>query len=176
MTRTRDLLLPAALLGLLAVAACGPADGTGPAEVRWDRDACERCRMAVSDRSYAAQVRGGPAGERTAAFLFDDLGCAVLWLAEQAWREDPRTEVWVADCESGQWLDGRSCAYLEGRLTPMDFGLGARPASAAAVAGGALDWAAAGERIRERMVEKQATRASCCGDPQGAAPAAGGGR
>lgn len=164
MTRNPPRL--AALLVLLALAACGPKEETGPVDVRWDRDVCERCRMAVSDRFYSAEVRGGPATERTKVHLFDDLGCAVLWLDEQDWKEDPRTEVWVTDCESGAWLDARRCAYLGGRRTPMDFGLGARPAAAAAAADSALDWDAASAHVRRRMVEKKLKKDSCCdGEP-----------
>ena len=50
------------------VIGCAPEDVTGPGEVRWDRETCERCSMALSDRSFAAQVRGAPAEKRTACF------------------------------------------------------------------------------------------------------------
>ena len=131
---------------VVVLTACSGGDETGPGEVHWDRDTCARCVMALSDRHYSAQVRGGPAGERTRLYLFDDIGCAVLWLAEQQWQNDPRTEIWVTDWRDGQWIEARKAWYLAGKTTPMDFGLGAQlePADAA------LDFAAAGEHIRNR--------------------------
>ena len=45
-------------------------------EIKWDRDTCVRCSMVISDRRFAAQLRGGP--ENT-AFKFDDPGCLAFW-------------------------------------------------------------------------------------------------
>jgi len=50
---------------LLFFSACSSEPDTGPGKVRWDREVCERCAMAVSDRSYSAQVRGGTAEKKT---------------------------------------------------------------------------------------------------------------
>ena len=70
---------------LLLLSACSKTPETGPVEVKWDRDACERCRMVLSDRNFAAEVRGGEKGE---IFKFDELGCALHWLEEQDWKND----------------------------------------------------------------------------------------
>lgn len=107
------------------LAACSPAAQTGPVEVRWDSDTCSRCAMALSDRNFAAQVRGGESGGKTRAYVFDDLGCAVLWLEQQDWKDDPRTEIWVKDHRSSHWIDARTARYVSGMHTPMGFGLGA---------------------------------------------------
>jgi copper chaperone NosL len=118
------LRLAAALVAFPIVAACSRDDGHGPAKVHWDRDTCKRCNMAVSDRHYAAQVRGGPKRE---AFRFDDIGCALFWLAEQKvpWADAPDTEIWVNDFRTGEWLDARKAHYLPGKTTPMAYGFGA---------------------------------------------------
>ena len=120
--RGRLRLLAFAALPFLP--ACSRDAGHGPARVHWDRDVCARCRMAVSDRHYAAQVRGGPKRE---AFKFDDIGCALFWLKEQQvpWADAPDTELWVADFRSGEWLDARKAHYLPGKTTPMAYGYGA---------------------------------------------------
>ncbi len=102
--------------------------------------------MAVSDRNYSAQIRGGAADRKTKVYFFDDLGCAVLWLEQQPWRTDPRTEIWVNDCNDGQWLDARRAFYVTGRVTPMDYGLGAEPDSTA----GALNYEQAVAEIHAR--------------------------
>jgi copper chaperone NosL len=118
------------LLGILLLAglsACSGDAGTGPKEVRWDRDACSRCRMVLNDRYHAVQIRYYPQGkDRSVVALFDDIGCASLWLSEQPWRDDPRTEIWVAERRTGEWIDARSATYVSGDDTPMQYGLGAQ--------------------------------------------------
>lgn len=108
------------LISLLS--ACSKAPETGPVEVKWDRDACERCRMVLSDRNFAAEVRGG---ERKEIFKFDELGCALHWLEKQTWKNDLKVEVWVKDFQTQQWLDARKAFYLPNQTTPMDYGFAA---------------------------------------------------
>ncbi len=131
------------LLLTLLLPGCSNEPETGPGKVRWDRETCTRCAMAISDRHYAAQVRGGPAGQKTRVYKFDDLGCAVLWLDQQSWKDDPRTEIWVTDHRNGRWIDARTARYVVGKATPMDYGLGAQDDPTE----GALDFAAAREHI-----------------------------
>lgn len=130
------------LLTMLA-AGCSRQADTGPVEVRWDKETCSRCAMAVSDRNYSAQVRGGPADKNTKIYKFDDIGCAVIWLDKQAWKADPRTEIWVTDYRNGKWIDARKANFVTGKVTPMGYGLGAQ----ADLAEGALDFTAAREHI-----------------------------
>jgi hypothetical protein len=110
---------------LLVIAGCTPDDVTGPGDIRWDREVCARCSMAVGDRNFAAQVRGGPASEKTRLYKFDDIGCAMNWLQQQAWKDDLRTEVWVVDYFNGDWLDARNASYVKGKISPMNYGLAA---------------------------------------------------
>ncbi len=128
---------------LLLLTGCSSPDETGPGKIRWDQEVCERCAMAISDRNFAAQIRGGPAGERTRLYKFDDIGCAVVWLEKQAWKEDPRTEIWVADHRTGDWLDARKAWFLPGPHSPMGYNLGA----SAERQKDALDFDAAREHI-----------------------------
>jgi len=125
------------------VSSCTGKDETGPVDVRWDRESCARCAMAISDRNFSAQVRGGPAGRKTTVYKFDDIGCAVLWLEDKPWKDDPRTEVWVNDHRNGKWIDARKASYVTGKVTPMGYGLGAQ----ADPSDGALDFAAAIEHV-----------------------------
>lgn len=120
-------LLISSFLWLLVLCACSGDTGTGPKAVRWDRDACERCRMVLSDHAHAAQIRYTPAGkQRSVVALFDDIGCATLWLEDKPWREDPGTQIWVTDHNTGEWIDARIATYVTGDLTPMEYGLGAQ--------------------------------------------------
>lgn len=109
-------------LTLLLIAACSRQPETGPVEIKWDRDTCKRCSMAISDRLYAVEVRGGPKRE---VFKFDDVGCAVHWLKNQPWGNDGSIELWVMDFRSGKWLDARQARYVTGKRTPMGYGYGA---------------------------------------------------
>jgi len=106
------------ILGLFS--GCGKVNG--PIDIKWDRDTCEHCRMVLSDKRFVAQIQGGPGNQ---VYLFDDFGCAVNWLATQAWREEKTIKIWVADARLGNWLDARQAYYVGGQVTPMDFGLGA---------------------------------------------------
>ncbi len=134
-----------AALALLLLAACSGDRGTGPLEVKWDRTSCERCRMVLSDRQHAAQIRI-PQGEgRSRVLFFDDIGCALVWLGDKPFREDPKTEVWVADWRNGNWIDARTAWYLPGQVTPMEYGLGAQ----AEEAPGALSLTAAQAHVFE---------------------------
>ena len=66
-----------------ALSACG-SQGEWPegmAEIKWDRDTCVRCSMAISDRRFAAEMRGG---EKNIVFKFDDIGCVVFWMRDKA--------------------------------------------------------------------------------------------
>ena len=121
---------PLYLLLVLVLSACSGDPRTGAVEPKWDRDACERCRMVLSDRFHAAQVRHGKAGERSRVHLFDDIGCAVIWLDKQPWKDDADTQIWVADHRNGEWIDARAATYIKGQLTPMEYGLGARASPA----------------------------------------------
>lgn len=139
--------LLALLLG--ALAACSGDPGTGPLDVKWDRFTCERCRMVLSDRKHSAQVRIPQAEGRSKVLFFDDIGCAVVWLEDKPFRDDPKTEIWVTDWRSGAWIDARKAFYLAGQVTPMEYGLGAQSEPDPQ----AIDFAAARGRIFE--VEKK---------------------
>ena len=144
-THMSRVVLASLLLGLtLVLTGCSGDPGTGPVEVKWDRDTCARCNMVLSDREHSAQVRYSPAdGSRSRVHTFDDIGCAVLWLEQQPWREQAGVEIWVTDYRDGAWIDARAAHYVRGRITPMQYGLGAQREPAA----GALDFAGAVEHI-----------------------------
>jgi hypothetical protein len=113
-----------------ALSAC-QKDGwpAGMVEIKWDRDPCTRCKMVISDRRFAAQLRGGP---QDATWKFDDIGCLLFWmrdnLAGMPWLADSATRLWVADMNSKGpdviWLDPRQAHYV-GRHSPMGYNFAA---------------------------------------------------
>lgn len=130
----------------LALVACSGEPDSGPVEVKWDRDVCTRCSMVLSDRRHSAQVRATPVpGKRSKVFKFDDIGCALLWLDDKPWRDDPKTQIWVNDHRNGKWIDARSAYYLPGQITPMEYGFGAQSEPA----DNALSFAQARQQIFE---------------------------
>lgn len=142
--------LPLLIVLSLILSGCGDQEPiTGAGKVRWDREICGRCAMAVSDRKYSAQIRGGKPEKKTKLYKFDDVGCAVIWLDEQKWKDDSRTEIWVNDHRTGEWIEATSAWYVKMNNTPMDYGLGAQidPAE------GALNFEQASQHIYE--VEKR---------------------
>lgn len=141
----RPLFAVASLIAALALAGCGGAPDPGLAEVKWDEDECERCRMVLSVRAYTAQVRD----PQQKIHLFDDLGCALIWLEEQPFKSDPDSEIWVADAEDGHWIDARRAFYNRDHRTPMGYGLGASESRGP----DALDFEQAREHVFE--VERQ---------------------
>lgn len=117
------LLTPLAVL----LSACKKGNWPdGMAEIKWDRDTCARCSMVISDRRFAAQIRGGA---EQSVFKFDDPGCMAFWLKEKAekypWLADTGTKMWVADFDSKsrdemRWLDPRRAHYVT-RTSPMGY-------------------------------------------------------
>lgn len=114
------------LLLVFLLYGCSGQEATGPVEIRWDRETCARCAMAVSDRNSSAQVRGALAGQTTRVYTFDDIGCAVIWLDGQSWKDDVRTEIWVTDHGTGEWLDARTATFIPGKRSAMGYDLGAQ--------------------------------------------------
>jgi ABC-2 type transport system ATP-binding protein len=98
--------------------------------IKWDRDTCVRCNMVISDRRFAAEMRGGP---KNTVFKFDDIGCAMFWLRDKAkdyaWITAAETRLWVADVGSKgnevTWLEARAASYLGNRTSPMGYNFGA---------------------------------------------------
>lgn len=109
------------------ISGCGRSSlPDGMTEIKWDRDTCKRCSMVLSDRRFAAQVRGGP---QDGHFNFDDIGCVAFWLASQPWGKDASTRIWVSDVgshgDSVRWLDARKAQYIGGKSSPMGYDFGA---------------------------------------------------
>jgi copper chaperone NosL len=107
----------------LAVAApyfsgCAGEPASGPVEIKWDRDTCARCSMVIGDRRFAAQIRDA----QHKVWKFDDIGCAMFWLRQQAFDEaTAKAEYWVADYDSGQWLAAPRANYVPGKKSPMGY-------------------------------------------------------
>jgi nitrous oxide reductase accessory protein NosL len=94
----------------------------GMKKVHWDRDICERCKMIISERKFAVQILNPKTNQ---SYMFDDLGCAVLWFKEEKLDWFNEAKIWINDASSGQWLNAKEAIYVSNTLTPMGYGLSA---------------------------------------------------
>lgn len=98
------------------------AEGMTP--IKWDRDACVRCKMIISDPRFAVEIKGG---QKNTVFKFDDMGCAATWRIEKIkefpWMTEVDTGFWVADysAKGEKWLDALSAHYQSDRTSPMGY-------------------------------------------------------
>lgn len=114
----RSLAALTALLLAGQLGACnrGPLK---PAVIAWSEDSCAECRMAVSDRKFAAQVVN-PDGTYRA---FDDPGCLVEYARHEG--IGARSTAFVMDFATGEWVGYRDAYYVYARTmpTPMSYGI-----------------------------------------------------
>jgi hypothetical protein len=123
----------------LIIACKGGNEEQLPVDFVWDREACEECKMALSDRHYAAQV----VDAKGQAYFFDDIGCAILWLQRQPWQDNART--WVNDVRTAHWIEAQKANWIAGDpQTPMGYGF----AATLSPVENALDY----ERVKKRML------------------------
>jgi nitrous oxide reductase accessory protein NosL len=102
--------------------ACEKDVSTGVAKVHWDRDMCARCVMVVSDRHNTTQVINPQNGK---TYMFDDIGCMVLWFDEENIKWEKDAIIWITDVNSGEWIDARKAFYDTQNITPMAYGFSA---------------------------------------------------
>lgn len=91
-------------------------------KVHWDRDMCERCKMAISERKFAFEIINPKNGK---AYKFDDIGCGVLWLEEDKIPWANEAIMWITDAKTGEWIDARKAYYTDDMITPMAYGFAA---------------------------------------------------
>ncbi len=91
-----------------------------PVSIHWDRDACERCNMIISDRRFAFEIINPINGK---VHKFDDMGCGIMWLKENnvSWKN--KAFMWIINAKNGKWINAKKAYYTTGNITPMAYGL-----------------------------------------------------
>jgi copper chaperone NosL len=111
------------LLLIFALFACKDRIETGPVEIHYGEDVCERCKMIISEKNFATQyvLNGGKAKK------FDDVGCMLEYLRENPGDREDILGAYVRDYDSGGWIDARKAYYFQGGdiKSPMGFGIAA---------------------------------------------------
>lgn len=103
-------------LTLASLVRCSHAP-PGPAVLDTRHEACAFCRMAVSERRFAAQLVA--AGEEPR--FFDDIGCLGGYVRAQHGRLARGSRAYVVDHRTGAWLRAAQAVYtrLPQLQTPM---------------------------------------------------------
>ena len=109
------------LLGLF-LSGCQKEKSVDPTKMHWDRDVCERCKMAISEKKFAFQIVNPTTSK---VYKFDDIGCGVLWMDEEKIPWKDKAILWVTDAHNGKWIDARTALYTDDRITPMAYGIAA---------------------------------------------------
>jgi copper chaperone NosL len=99
-----------------------------PVEIALNEENCSYCRMAVSEREFAAEVVTASGS----VDYFDDIGCLRDWVKEH--RPPESAGLFVVDRTSGEWLDAESAFFVQAQElpTPMSSGLAAFATEASA--------------------------------------------
>jgi hypothetical protein len=78
--------------------------------------------MVVSERHHAVQVINVKNGR---SYMFDDIGCAVLWFDDEKIEWASNAKIWITDVTTGKWIDAREAFYDSNNITPMAYGFAA---------------------------------------------------
>ncbi|BAF73111.1 hypothetical protein [Sulfurovum sp. NBC37-1] len=135
---------------LLGFSGCEKKPVGAVQQMHWDRDMCERCKMAISERKFAVQIIDPKTGKD---YKFDDIGCAVLWMDEEKIPWKDKAIIWITDAKTGEWIDARKAKYTYGAITPMAFGFAAYTKKTLQKNAKTFDFATVAQKIRE--TEKQ---------------------
>ncbi len=99
-----------------------------PVEIALNEETCSHCRMAVSQREFAAEV----VTVTGRVDYFDDIGCLAKWVVEHQPSES--AGLFIVEHHSGEWLDAKAAYYIRSEKlpTPMSSGLAAFKSEGAA--------------------------------------------
>ncbi len=101
-----------------------------PVEIVLNEETCSLCRMAVSERQFAAEI----VLSSGSVHFFDDIGCLGQWVTTNANELTESAGIFVIDYITGEWLDATEAHFVlsENLPTPMSYGLAAFQSSASA--------------------------------------------
>jgi hypothetical protein len=77
------------------------------------------CAMVVEKKKFSAQL----AAKSGKTWVFDDIGCLILWQNEKVFMDSPK--IWVYTQDSQRWIDAKKAYFSTTEHTPMRHGFGA---------------------------------------------------
>ncbi len=78
-----------------------------------------QCAMVVEKNEFAAQL----AAKSGKTWVFDEIGCLVLWQEDKVFVDAPK--LWVYTMDSKKWIAAQKAHYSANEHTPMKHGFGA---------------------------------------------------
>lgn len=111
------LIFLALVFHLMMMASCGSRLPL-PVEIE-AADMCAQCKMAISEKRYAAETIDGDGN----AIKFDNLDC-MLRYASRHDLKDKQTAWFVMDSEGKKWLDARQAFLVKSASIPGPMGSG----------------------------------------------------
>lgn len=110
--------LKISLFLLVFLMAC-TSGGMSPLPIE-DGDMCSFCKMAISQKQFAAEI----VTDDERVLKFDDVGC-LLHYREQAGASVSNVAIFVTDHESRQWLKAEDAYFTRSKTikTPMGSGI-----------------------------------------------------
>ena len=102
---------------LLIAAGCG-SRSPRPVEIE-AFDICARCKMAISEKRYAAEMAGMDGN----VIKFDNIDCMVSYVSGHGLKD--KAAAWfVMDSEGKEWLDARQAFLVKSASIPGPMGSG----------------------------------------------------
>lgn len=87
---------------------------TGPVDIL-PGDVCSFCGMHITEKKFSGQYITSDGKVKK----FDDIGCLVSSYIKE---KEKVKKIWVADFETGEWLDSENALFSSGFTTPMHYG------------------------------------------------------
>ena len=95
-----------------------------PLEFKDNTIQCPQCHMYLVGKKHTAQI----ITTDLKTHIFDDIGCALLWLKEHKIEPNEIT-MWVFSNDTNRYIDGFKAFYSINDETPMRYGFGAYESS-----------------------------------------------
>lgn len=104
------------LIFAVALAALACSGGLKPVDIE-EGDMCSLCRMAISEKQFAAEIVTDDA-----VMKFDDIGCMLRYRKEKG--VNAKSAVYVADSQTKSWLKAEDAFFTKSSMkTPMGSGI-----------------------------------------------------
>jgi hypothetical protein len=87
-------------------------------DIKADEYSCATCNMNVKEIAYASQA----VKKNGDTYLFDDLGCMLLWLEKQS---EPIMATYVMTLDTHRWVKAEEAHYSRIAPSPMGYGFAA---------------------------------------------------
>ena len=99
---------------------CGDNNQTGPVDINYGQDICERCKMIISEEKFSSQI----IMDNGSVYNFDDIGGMIHYLSDNKINSS-NLKIYVKDYKTTNWIIFNEAVYVvtDGIKTPMNYGV-----------------------------------------------------